>query len=63
MTIYIVRKHHWARGYQGPYQGAYHNAFEIYGAYKTHAEAHNVAIAKNAKAKDYIYMVRKLVVK
>lgn len=59
MTIYIVRKHHWARGYQG----AHHNAFEIYGAYKTHAEAHNVAIAKNAKAKDYIYMVRKLVVK
>ena len=59
MTIYIVRKHHWSR----VTKYAYHNAFEIYGAYKTHAEAHNVAIAKNAKAKDYIYMVRKLVVK
>ena len=59
MTIYIVRKHKLSRSYRD----AYYNAFEIYGAYKTRAEAHNVAIAKNAKAKDYIYMLRKLVVK
>ena len=56
MTIYIVRKHKAIRG-------GHYIPFEIYGAYKTYAEAHKVAIAKHAKAKDYIYMTRKLVVK
>ena len=57
MTIYIVRKHRWSRGFRG----VHYSAFEIHGAYKTYAEAYKVAIAKNAKAKDYVYMTRRLV--
>ena len=58
-TIYIVRKHRITRFSIG----GYYIPFELYGAYKTYAEAHKVAVKKNAKSKDYIYMARKLVVK
>ncbi len=62
-TIYIVRKHKITR-YKYFIDGlSYYSAFEIYGAYALRKEAKAEAEKKNAKSRDYVYLVGKVEVK
>ena len=60
-VIYIVRKHKIV--HYGYHRGGTLKAFEIYSTHATRKEAAEIAKQKNAKAKDYDYMVGKVELK
>jgi hypothetical protein len=62
-TIYIVRKHKRVGMRWHDYEQAYYTAFVIYGAYALRKEAKAEAEKKNAKSRDYVYLVGKVEVK
>jgi hypothetical protein len=62
-TIYIVRKHKITRHKYFTDGLSYYNAFEIYGAYANRKEAKAEAEKKNAKSRDFLYLVGKVEVK
>jgi hypothetical protein len=61
--IYVVRKHKITRHKYFIDGLSYYNAFEIHGAYAMKKEAKVEAEKKNAKSRDYIYLVGKVAVK
>ena len=60
-VIYIVRKHRIVN--YGWHRSGTLKAFEIYSTDSTRKEAAEIAKQKNAKAKDYEYMVGKVELK